>query len=148
MIEINTDILRIEEGVILQEVNCNNHMTRGLNRSIARKYPIVKEVYDNHFTLYDPDELFGTLQKIKVKNKLYIFNSFSKSLHQETNAMNNSDHEKLLINIQKALDFAREKGLKLYIQEYIGCDGYGKDWSTFKEKLKQFPDDLIIVKMF
>lgn len=45
---IKGNILDVEEGIIIHQVNCFDVMGAGLAKSLYTKYPVIKETYHRH----------------------------------------------------------------------------------------------------
>jgi appr-1-p processing enzyme family len=145
LIEINKDITEVEEGVILQQVNCQNSMGAGVAKAIYTKYPIVKRKYHNLFKCYRKEELLGALQKIQINDKLFIFNSFSQFYYGNNKQVVYTGYDELFNNIQRTLEFAKYHNLNLYIPKYIGCGLANGDWNKVEHFISSLDSDKIII---
>lgn len=82
---IQSDITKIETGVIIQQVNCQNAMGAGVARAICEKWPVVKENYHKFCDLgsrMSPNfrdlGLLGEIQEITVQKdpEIIVINVF------------------------------------------------------------------------
>lgn len=134
------DIVRdVTDGVILQQVNCQFVMGKGLARQIYEKYPIVRESYlDLHRVQgVSPSEAFGKVQAVKVSDTLQVLNLFSQFDYAKssTDTATYTSYEaltKCLIYINKNLP----KSTPIYIPYGLGCGLANGDWDTVYALIK------------
>lgn len=115
------------EGILLQEVNCQNEPE---NNSLTQKYPKLKEEFLALGEKYDtPQKRYGMFQPITLSDKSIVCNSYSK--------MDTKSNETLLINnIKRLNELSIETGLVAYVPEYIGCEDNPEDWSTIRNYIE------------
>ena len=72
------DVLSVQEGLIVHQVNCHGKMNSGVAKAIRAKWPIVFSEYVKHCQAgVTPDDLLGTVQVIQVGPALSVANVFS-----------------------------------------------------------------------
>lgn len=128
----------ISEGVICQQVNCQDVMGAGLARAIMDKYPQVSERYHETFKRNSKESLFGKVDLVKLSDTLYVANIYS-----QFNYGNPARTGKVYTNAEKltkAVDSICKKlpHLPVYLphstnlegkEEYgIGCGYGGETW--------------------
>lgn len=67
--EIKKDILTVEKGIIVHQVNCQKVMGAGLAKQLSEKFPIVKKEY-----LAKENWNLGDTQFVKITRDLIICN--------------------------------------------------------------------------
>lgn len=76
-LETTPSLFGVRQGVICQQVNCQNVMGAGLARAIMEKYPEVAEKYHQTFEKYAKESLFGRVYLVKLSEGLYVANIYS-----------------------------------------------------------------------
>lgn len=158
MIEvINGDILKGDENIILQQVNCSAKMGRGLAKSIMDKYPTVrpryikycKEEYEKGFS---PKDLLGRVLLLNVEpNKKYIANIFGQVdvRKGENDQEVYTEKEALLEGIRKIKEKAEYANASIAIPTYIGCGLGNGNWEDIKSEIEKiFIDTKIKVRFY
>jgi hypothetical protein len=147
-----TNILDVKEGVICQQVNCQNVMGAGLAKQIAARYPVVKEKYHELCGQFADQEkrsagLFGRWQKVKIAEKLFVVNIFSQDNYGngKKNGVVYTDREKLLSSIADIAEHAARRQLEVYIPAGIGCGYGGENWEEVEPLIKQLPSTNITI---
>lgn len=71
------DLLSVEQGIILHQVNCQGKMNSGVAKAIREKWPVVFEEYLDHcHSGVVAEDVLGTAQVIKVGTDLWVANLF------------------------------------------------------------------------
>lgn len=99
---IKQDILLIEKGLIVHQVNCQKVMGAGLAKQIALKYPQVKHDY-----LAKQEWLLGDVQFVKVAPELVVCNL--------------AGQFELRIGFSDVRKFALENKVDVFLPYQIGC---------------------------
>jgi hypothetical protein len=112
---IEQDILTIEKGLIVHQVNCQKVMGAGLAKQIALKYPQVKHDY-----LAKQEWLLGDVQFVKVAPELVVCNlagqfEYGKQPKVYTN------YNALRIGFSSVRKFALENKVDVFLPYQIGC---------------------------
>ena len=117
------------EGILLQEVNCQN---KPEDNALTEKYPKLKEEFLVLGEKYDtPQKRYGMFQPITLSGNLIVCNSYSK--------MDAKSNETLLINnIKRLNELAIQTGLVTYVPEYIGCEDNPEDWSNIRNYIETY----------
>lgn len=141
---INGDITRVvKEGIMLQQVNCQGAMGAGVALAILKKWPFVRSQYVAFCQQIKPQELLGSVQEIKLSDKLTLVNSFSQ-LDYGTNKRQ-TDEALLIANIKRTADKARKQNQQLYVPFRVGCGLAGGNWSHVYQAVAALPN-LVFVK--
>lgn len=132
------DILAINHGVIVHQVNCKKIMGAGLALQIRRKYP-------QHFADYMAAEpKLGNIVVTCIHSTLYIIGVYGQYSYGRYGLHTN--YSALRIAMIKAAQFAAQKNLPLYIPYGIGCGLAGGDWNRVAAILSDIPNCLVVRK--
>ena len=132
------DILAINHGVIVHQVNCKKVMGAGLALQIRKKYP-------QHFTDYMAAEpKLGNIGVTCIHSTLYIIGVYGQYSYGRYGLHTN--YSALRIAMIKAAQFAAQKNLPLYIPYGIGCGLAGGDWNRVAAILSDIPNCLVVRK--
>ncbi len=142
------NILDIDHGIILHQVNCQNAIGAGISGAIIQKYPIVAEKY--HELCEEGVEL-GQLQYIETNSGVGIVNCFSQYNYGNSakTGIKYTNEEILVDSIIHTCYCFVESNLPIYIPWGIGCGLAGGNWSTVLSNLidkSEHIDNLTIVK--
>jgi len=74
---VEGNILRLEKGLIIHQVNCHGVMSKGASGSIQTKWPRVFEEYVKACEKLSPKGCLGCVQFVDVTSSLVVANSFS-----------------------------------------------------------------------
>lgn len=140
---INKDILTVDRGVIVQQVNCQGAMKSGVALGIRNKWPIVFEYFEKYFQLTPQYKLLGTIQFIQVEPKLYVVNLFGQDKfgYDGKRYTSYGAWEKALPEI-KSMKEAKALALEpIYFPFLCGCDRGGGNWHIISAMIEEyFPD--------
>ena len=121
------DILTVEQGIIVHQVNCRGVMGAGLALYIKQKYPQVYNNYKKACAMYKPEELLGKVQMVKITNNLVVCNLFAQlSYGRDKRYTDYNAFESCL----KKLAFKTDADTPIYFPYKIGCGLAGGDWET------------------
>lgn len=133
------NILDIEEGVIVHQVNCQGVMGSGVAKQLSDKYPKVKEEYLRVCSLENTElgknSLLGYVQFVRVSPTLVIVNVFSQLNYGRENIVYTSyPHlSKALSDVwnisSKAQDILYHN---VYVPYKIGCGTANGDWGIVR----------------
>lgn len=136
---ISGDILRIESGIICQQVNCANGYGAGLSGKIAKKYPQVEQAYRDIFKKLPRKEIFGLCQPVRVSEELIVVNIFAEWNYAnayETGIVS-TDMDKLVDGLHRIC--AQYVDHDIYVPYKIGCGLAGGDWNELCERCAGLP---------
>lgn len=132
------DILSVNHGVIIHQVNCKRVMGAGLALQIRRKYP-------QHFADYMAAEpKLGDIVITRVHSKLYVIGVYGQYSYGRYGLYTN--YSALRTAMIKAACFAAQKNLQMFIPYGIGCGLAGGDWSQVEKILSSIASDCVIVR--
>lgn len=132
------DILSVNHGVIVHQVNCKRVMGAGLALQIRRKYP-------QHFADYMVAEpKLGDIVITRVHSKLYIIGVYGQYSYGRYGLYTN--YSALRTAMIKAACFAAQKNLQMFIPYGIGCGLAGGDWSQVEKVLSSIVGNYVIVR--
>lgn len=142
-------IFGIENGILCQQVNCQNVIGAGLSGEIIKHFPVVKENYHKSFEGKQKGDLYGKYNVIKVDDNFYIANLYTQFFYGNAAKTGKvyTDEQKLLNAISEIASKNPDK--EIYVPEKIGCGLAGGDWKAIVYYLNRLPyDNLNIVNTF
>lgn len=114
------DILAVEQGIIVHQVNCQGVMGAGIALAIRKKWPIVYDRYRKFkFKL-------GQIQVIQVKPGLWVCNLVGQDRYGRDKCY--TDYKAVREGFQKLNVWAFVRNLPIYIPKGMGCNLAGGDW--------------------
>lgn len=132
---IKGDILNVERGILVHQVNSQGVMGAGLAKAIKEKYPIIFEKYSTVClnAKEDTSSLLGKIQVIQVEDnkELYIVNLFGQNHYGR--GKRHTDYTAFREAFSKLIKFSVEKKLPLYVPDRIGCNLAGGEWSVIEK---------------
>lgn len=137
MTTIMGDILAVESGTILHQVNCRG-VVGGLAGALHRKYP---QAFDQYFAECKANgyAMLGTSIMGKAKDDLFICHVFG-----QLNPGANTD----MAAVNSALnDAATPLAIRpIYAPFKMGCGLGGGNWRKYLEELEEFFPEIIIIQ--
>src|ERR1700685_453498 len=134
---VQRDLLTVERGIIVHQVNCQGVMGAGLAKKIRDKWPIVftqyRQAYKEHFW-----EL-GEIQLVKVAPELYVCNLAGQFSYGRSGQFTNYRAiEKALANLKdvRSLDFLTTvelSDLPVFFPYKMGCALGGGNWDRVRK---------------
>ena len=142
MIQIleNSDLLKIDKGIICHQTNCVGVMGGGIALQIRNKWPNVYKQYVNECEPFknDPRYLLGHVQDIVINDKLIIVNCFGQTFPGHGLMTDYDVWDKIL---DKLRDIRNHFHLDLHFPWMIGCGLAGGNWDVmFKKIYDKFND--------
>lgn len=137
---LDGDLLNINEGIIIHQVNCLGLMGSGVALGLSQKYPKIKSEYLKKCKGKLPEELLGQYQFVNVSDKLSIVNSFT-----QLNAgfgQKQTDEDKLIHNIQEICQENHDQDV--YIPHLIGCGLAGGNWDRVLDGIKHLTNLTVV----
>lgn len=136
MIQIleNSDLLKIDKGIICHQTNCIGVMGGGIALQIRNKWPNVYKQYVNECEPFknDPRYLLGHVQDILINDKLVIANCFGQIFPGHGLMTDYDAWDKIL---DKLRDLRNYFHLDLHFPWMIGCGLAGGNWDVMFKKL-------------
>ena len=145
--EITGDITAITDGYIMHQVNCQNVMGAGVAKSLATKYPEIKEAFHAFAKTYTkPKERFGWIQPVRINDNLVICNSFSQFSfgNSRMTGICYTDMLTLKSALKRFDARAKKAGKPAYVPAYIGCGLAGGDWTDIRNFILNETDITIV----
>lgn len=145
---IEGDLLKIEDGIIVHQVNCRGRMGSGLAGQLKAKYP---SIYVNYIARYnefinsgETTKLLGTIQLVNITTKLKIGNAFTQfnygydgKLYTNYDAIEEAFTKLKIVNIKK---------IPVYIPYKYGSALGGGDWKTVENIISNTYPEVTVVK--
>ena len=142
-----SDITKITHGCIMHQVNCQGVMGAGVAKALYTKYPVVKQSYLDFCAKYStPQDRLGQLQPVKIKDDLYVYNSFSQLEYGNAARTNQvyTDEAILKQNLTQFDEWAKSKNLPAYVPTRIGCGLAGGNWAAIEDYIRTNTDITIV----
>jgi O-acetyl-ADP-ribose deacetylase (regulator of RNase III) len=114
--------------IIVQQVNCQGVMGKGLAKSIRDRYP---EVYEHYRAEHSLGLLkLGYTSYIEVEPNIYIANICGQDNYRRRNEppKRHTDYEALRKGLEDVKVMAESLGLDIVLPHGIGCGWGGGDW--------------------
>ena len=143
------DILKITEGIIVQQVNCQGVMGCGIALAIRRKWPKVYTAYrEKVSSTRILSGLLNDVQLVNIEKDLYVANMFSQFGYGRNKRY--TDYEAFITCLVKLLMLRSENcpELNIYFPYKIGCNNAGGNWNTIKELIGVVIPNAIILKKY
>lgn len=144
------NLMDVQSGVIVHQVNCMGAFGAGVAGQIASRYPIVKRNYLSFCqSKRNPRELFGLCLPVRVSEGLVIINAFSQFAYGNAAKTGRvyTDQTVLLDCIGRVRQ--RYPNQVIYLPWRIGCGLAGGDWNAILSQLRDVyanDDNLVIVR--
>jgi hypothetical protein len=114
---ITKDITTVEEGVLINGVNCQRAMGAGVARAYFEKWPQVRQEY---MEIFKEAMYLGRFTPVVVeRNKLYVANCWTQEFYGNDGKIY-ADPGAILASVSQAALFARSLGIELY-SPWVGC---------------------------
>jgi len=145
MRQVTGNILEIDEGVIVQQVNCRGVMGAGFAKALRDAYPVLFDEYSRLCGKIAPRGLFGCVQFVQVTERLIVANSFSQLNFGNAYKTHEvyTDPRVLVGNIAYVVDKFPDK--RVYIPFGIGCGLAGGYWDVISAGLDNI--DVTVMKL-
>lgn len=137
------DLLQIEEGIILHQVNSLGTMQKGLGSLLNKKYPDLEKNLQHTINLKRANTstvistVFGTIIFSLVTDNLTIGNCFSEMgvcSDRKPGDPANTQYDALI----KCFDKAESINKEVYVPFGMGCGLAGGDWNIVSTILKKY----------
>ena len=133
---VDKNIVYALEDIIVQQVNCQGKMGRGLALQLSNEYPDIVTDYIETIQKFKSSSrcnenefyrtLLGTVSVTKCKSK-FITSIFGQAFYGSSGKF--TDYGALEKGLLEVRSLANEKNLTIAIPFKIGCDRGGGNWS-------------------
>ena len=143
---MDSDIRNANSGFIIQGVNAQGKMGKGLAKSIYDRWPNVKSEYINEY--FDNNDFFhlGSFHIVNIKDNLNVVNIVSQEYYGNDGRQYVSYPaiEVALINLIRLIN--KNKWEKIIHVPKIGCGLAGGNWDVIKGIFKKvIPNDFKLI---
>jgi O-acetyl-ADP-ribose deacetylase (regulator of RNase III) len=129
---ITKDITTVEEGVLINGVNCQRAMGSGVAKAYMTRWPRVREEY---MKIYKEAMNLGRFQPVMIDpDKLYVANCWTQEFFG-SDGRQYADYGAILASVSQAAMFAKRRGLQVYTP-WVGCGLGGLEPEPVKEILE------------
>lgn len=148
---ITRDILTIERGVLVHQVNCSGVMGAGLAKKIANKWPMVKDDYLAHCRLIAPADLPGITIRTEVAANLFVVSAFGQLNYGRAPGKCYTNYRALAIAFAAIQEANQQRELApaplpVHLPHGIGCGLAGGDWHVVSALIEQELPDAVICR--
>ena len=142
------DLLSIEKGIIVQQVNCRGKMGAGLALSIRRKYP---QVYDSYMKRFSDGTLtLGNMFIVGITESLFVANIPAQDRYGIDKRYTSYGSLRKGLHMLKEVHptLVRHYGdyLPIYFPYRIGCSLGGGDWYLVGHIIKDIISEAVILR--
>ena len=145
---VEGNLLDVQHGIIVHQVNCLGVMGRGLAAQIRARYPSVFKEYHKlcKTKVGSEDELLGTIQLVPIKDNpaLRVGNLFGQCSFAGPGVHTNYDAVQTAL---EKLSFINTRKLPVYFPYLMGCGLGGGDWGVIKSILEKTIPSAIIIRI-
>lgn len=135
---VGGDILAIDKGIIVHQVNCKKAMGAGLALQIRKKYP-------QHFADFlSTEPKLGNIVTTRINDNLYIVGVYGQDGYGRTGRYTN--YSALHAGLVKANMLANQKQLPIFVPFGIGCGLAGGDWDRVADIINFAAPNCILVR--
>lgn len=133
---VKGDLLDVDQGFIVHQVNCQGVMGSGVAAAIRFKYPSVYSEYKRFVAnVYNPALLLGQIQLVPVTDSLTVVNLFGQQkygpgdrLYTQYGAVRSGFKE---------LAMRTEVNDPIRVPHLMGCALAGGDWDIYSQIIKE-----------
>ena len=137
------DILTVDQGLIVQQVNRKGVMGKGLALQIAQKWPIVKQRYLEYCRSGRRIHL-GDVFSVKVGPGLYVVNLFGQDDYGNSPEVCYTSYPALVDGFRKIAEV--DGSHKIHIPFQLGCGNGGGNWTVVSALIEQILPSAIICR--
>jgi len=136
---IEGNLLEIEKGVMVHQVNCQKIAGAGLALQIRNKWP----QWYKDFILY-PNPHLGNVQLFHVREELWIANLYAQDRYGKDGKCY-TDYQAFGVCLKWIRDNLYFHGQMFYFPYKIGCGWAGGDWNIISGLIeKELPEAMIV----
>ena len=131
------NILTVEKGIIVHQVNCMGVMGSGLAKSIREKWPVVFQQYKNK------PPVLGDIQMVSVATGLVVCNLAGQDRYGKDAV--HTDYTAVRSGLKKLSDWNTSK-LTIHIPHKMSCGLGGGGWSMISDIIdEELVDHTVII---
>lgn len=135
---IDGDILTVNRGIVVHQVNCQRVMGAGLALQIRKKYPRHYEDYVSRIPH------LGGLVISQINSELYVIGVYGQERYGKSGRQ--TDYAALEKGLKAVKRIAAEKHLPVYVPYGIGCGLAGGSWDVVKQIVAASVPDAFVVR--
>ena len=136
---IQGDILDVNVGIIVHQVNCKKKMASGLASQIRNKYPQHYKDFMNHVPV------LGSIVVTKVNPSLFVVGVYGQDSYGYDGAQY-TNYEALENGFKMVKTLSNETDLGVFIPMNIGCGLGGGKWTTVVQLIDKVFDSVTIIQ--
>jgi len=142
---ITEDLLSIESGIIVHQVNTDGVMGAGIAKSLREKYPYMYNAYQTICSNQrDSSNLMGKLYTYH-SSPLVIVNLFAQTLSTNAGDGRRTSYDATVDGWHRIK--RRALGRQVYVPYGIGCGLGGGDWNIYSAIVDAILPDVIACKI-
>jgi O-acetyl-ADP-ribose deacetylase (regulator of RNase III) len=151
MNQIRQDLLSIDKGFLLHQVNCQGVFNAGLAKAVRAKYPMVLGDYYDHLRRY-PGKALGGFASTWVNDNLVIVHCFTQN-HYGNDGKRYTDYDAMADCFaafqfyRYFLSITRDVDLPVYAPFNMGCGYGGGDWAEVCDILETYLPEITICRL-
>ena len=145
---IKKDILTVEKGIIVHQVNMQKTMGSGLALQLKTKWP---QVYDSYIN--SPHKL-GTVGIVAIDKNLYVANCYGQEFYGRNKDIvytNYAALESCLWSLNEWKNnygaYGKDPTIDIYIPYNLGCGLANGDWNIVSQIIDNEIPDAIVCKL-
>jgi len=123
------DILEVQYGIIVHQVNLQGKMGAGLAKQVKETYPLNYEKYLEDYHV----RVLGDVLVVTVKKNLHIANLYGQ---ESVGAGLQTDYTAIATGLDLIAHWSEHAQLPVYIPEKMGCGLGGGNWNAIKAIIK------------
>ncbi len=146
----NSDITKVESGIVAQGVNCQGVMGSGVALAIRKRWPVVYDYYKHYVgtvEAHERDRLLGSCSIIRINDQIWVANCFTQFTYGGDGARY-ADPDAVKSSLEFVFTHAQALGTVVHAPR-IASDLGGLDWATevlpIFEALNNEYDDVNVV---
>ena len=138
MRQVQGDILQIQTGIIVHQVNCRRVMGAGLARKL-------REVYPEHYKDYmHAAPALGKIVFTKVGDSLYVVGAYGQDNYGRNGC--HTDYHALRVALTSVYRLSQQTGLSVYLPYKIWCGLAGGDWNIVSDIIGSVLPEAVIAR--
>ena len=133
------NLLDIEQGIVVHQVNCKYIMGAGLTAQICKKYP-------RHYADYmSRIPHLGGLVITQINSQLYVIGIYGQDGYGRDRQY--TDYAALQRGLCAVQTFSENHDLPVYLPYGIGCGLAGGKWSVVEEIIEKCIPEAVAIKL-
>lgn len=136
---VKGDLLKVEKGIIVHQVNCQKTMGSGIALSIRKKYP-------SHYIQYlQTEPQLGQIIITPINQKLFIIGLYGQDHYGRSGRF--TDYFAFESGCESIEAFRQTCSLPVYFPFKIGCNRGGGDWKPIYSIIERTIPSSTILKL-